>query len=511
MKKKSINRKFSNSSLRQSKNKMKGGANAGSDITFTIDEFKEVVGDEEKTKKILTRETMIKILPQGKQYGDITSVIIPEEIKIIGPGCFATYKKLKEVTLPDSVQFISTGAFAHCEQLETIKMPNVLVIREYAFHLCKALKTVEGPYVLNIETGAFEDCVELSTVTLLSARYFAKRVFSGCDKLSELNIKLERGPNSCEIDELTVSGPKPYLTIDCGKITDVSILKTRFPRLTKYKRTAIVDHTFSVVEPDDAGGNVTQDCLVQVKYAWDKDNTDPNLKTRKVVKSTINLPILLVALTGDEYPVKGFLNSVESKQSNFKELAVAQHPAALEDGKWKVVRLDKKDDEDDEATNLLDTLDRSDVALNLVDDISYLSIPWFVVWDDDEAAGAAEAAAGAAEAAGSAVRVNTGESGTPQTFSKLTDKWNNVGFVSLTPEEQKKIILEVATAVAKVKKIALNKINDNFWNAINWDLEWGDKPEYLDVSPDPNAGGKGGGKTKKKMKGGKRFKKSKKK
>ena len=172
MKKKSINRKFSNSSLRQSKNKMMGGADAGTsaskknhfDIPKGTTEITEKSWEEWKVDKrdlssvtipdsvktikknafksafyvtpkqliprgILTRLIMEKICTQlkRKKYSDITSVIIPHGIVTINPGCFAMCQELKEVILPDSVQFISTGAFAHCVQLKTIVMPEVLV------------------------------------------------------------------------------------------------------------------------------------------------------------------------------------------------------------------------------------------------------------------------------------------------------------------------------------------------------------------------------------------------
>ena len=119
---------------------------------------------------------------------NITSV----EIKSNVAGC--------EVTSIDRL------AFCGCGSLTTVKIPNtVKVIREYAFSGCNSLKSVSiSNSVTSIYMHAFEDCTFKSIDIPSSVTSIGYAAFSGCSSLTSINI-----PNSVT----SIEGSAFYLCI----------------------------------------------------------------------------------------------------------------------------------------------------------------------------------------------------------------------------------------------------------------------------------------------------------
>ena len=57
----------------------------------------------------------------------LTSVTIPNNIKIIGSYAFQSCKNLENIVLPDSIEEIDSGAFSGCSKLKTINVPSKLI------------------------------------------------------------------------------------------------------------------------------------------------------------------------------------------------------------------------------------------------------------------------------------------------------------------------------------------------------------------------------------------------
>ena len=106
-----------------------------------------------------------KILPNTlMKCENLTSVVIPEGVTIIGTCSFLGCKNLKHVELPDGLRTIDVAAFAGCTGLESIVIPDgVRIIAHGAFKDCSGLTSVVIPgSVAVIGGGAFEGCTCLT-------------------------------------------------------------------------------------------------------------------------------------------------------------------------------------------------------------------------------------------------------------------------------------------------------------------------------------------------------------
>ncbi len=73
--------------------------------------------------------------PSSKYYNNITEVIIPDSVKIIGREAFNNCRALKKVTIPKSVKTIGNDAFNGCENLSELTLKNgIETIGKRAFY-----------------------------------------------------------------------------------------------------------------------------------------------------------------------------------------------------------------------------------------------------------------------------------------------------------------------------------------------------------------------------------------
>lgn len=87
------------------------------------------------------------VLPQGLEEvkffsgcRNLSSVNIPDSVKIIGVCAFNNCSSLKSIIIPNSVIYIKDGAFSGCENLKSIFIPkSVQIIGDEAFKECKSL------------------------------------------------------------------------------------------------------------------------------------------------------------------------------------------------------------------------------------------------------------------------------------------------------------------------------------------------------------------------------------
>ena len=165
----------------------------------------------------------------------VTSVTIPNGVKIIGEGAFRDCSSLTSVTIPNSVTSIGWNAFKGCSSLTSVTIPNsVTSIGWNAFEGCSSLTSVTIPNsVTSIGWNAFYGCSSLKSVTIPDGvTHIGERAFAGCDSLTSVRI-----PTSViEIGE----GAFPEHT----KITRVEMFT--------YKHNGIITSFTSSITPTDS-------------------------------------------------------------------------------------------------------------------------------------------------------------------------------------------------------------------------------------------------------------------
>ena len=123
---------------------------------------------------------------------NISSIEIPEGIKLLDEYTFQRYPNLSEVKLPSSLLFIGKSAFYNCEKLKNIHIPeSVAYIGSSCFGECKALESIKLPTNLGrIESNLFESCQNLKFVDMphKNIDMIKGNAFAYCDSLTNVKI-----------------------------------------------------------------------------------------------------------------------------------------------------------------------------------------------------------------------------------------------------------------------------------------------------------------------------------
>ena len=124
----------------------------------------------------------------------LTSVTIPNSVKVIGKAAFYKCERLITLTIPNSVDSIGESAFSGCTGLTSVTIPYFIIkIERGTFENCNRLKSVDiGNYVTHIGSNAFQNCSSLTSITIPnSVTSIGYDAFSGCSGLTSIMI-----PNS---------------------------------------------------------------------------------------------------------------------------------------------------------------------------------------------------------------------------------------------------------------------------------------------------------------------------
>ncbi len=145
------------------------GANAFADSQFTVDRAGVLTGFK----------------------GTDRDIVIPDNVRVIGPGVFAGKQGITSVTIPDGVTKIDTKAFYGCTGLRWVDLPESLTEIGYqAFYNNDALYEISLPGSLRtIGEGAFSDCGALTELVIPdSVHTIDKTAFSSCSRLCEVTL-----------------------------------------------------------------------------------------------------------------------------------------------------------------------------------------------------------------------------------------------------------------------------------------------------------------------------------
>jgi len=142
---------------------------------------------------------------------NITSVVIPGSVTIIGENAFSGSRQLTsvimhdnivqigdfafrgtgitQIDLPSKITIINRGLFFECTSLTSIVIPEgVTIIGMDAFNTCSALTSITLPStIISIRNSAFLNCGALTTVLIpdsVASIEFNGNPFVGCSRLS---------------------------------------------------------------------------------------------------------------------------------------------------------------------------------------------------------------------------------------------------------------------------------------------------------------------------------------
>ena len=115
-------------------------------------------------------------------------IVLPENCQL-GTDVFQECRQLTTVILPKNLKEIPEATFDKCINLVDITLPtSVETIKKFAFRNCEKLtKLPISENVENIEEQAFQGCAGLESIVLpASTQYIFDDAFSGCNKLKDV-------------------------------------------------------------------------------------------------------------------------------------------------------------------------------------------------------------------------------------------------------------------------------------------------------------------------------------
>ena len=154
--------------------------------------FKERDDDHfEKITSIVIPDS-VKVINEGAFEGCVSleSITLPKNLKYIGECAFSNCG-IQSIVIPDSVEFIGYDAFSCCMNLESISLPeNLKSIEHGAFEDCNSLRSIIIPDgVESIDEDAFSSCHLLSSVTFSkNLKHIGKNAFRYCTSLHDIVI-----------------------------------------------------------------------------------------------------------------------------------------------------------------------------------------------------------------------------------------------------------------------------------------------------------------------------------
>ena len=176
-----------------------------------------------------------KIGKRSFELTELTSVVIPGNVKFIREGAFQFSDTLRKVLVVDGVYYIEANAFCGCTNLETVRLPDSVVligetafaltaitdislpdrelhIMDGAFYGCEKLKSITIPEsVASIGMGAFEFCTGLTSAIIGGVETIEAYTFYECKNLS--TVKIGEGIEKIEFSAFG----------NCEKLTSVEL------------------------------------------------------------------------------------------------------------------------------------------------------------------------------------------------------------------------------------------------------------------------------------------------
>lgn len=165
----------------------------GENVFLNSDSLTSITVDEENPyfmvdDGVLYSKDKRELLYCPKNFSGIYRVA--EEVKRISKSAFRNCNQLTEIVLPEGLEVIGDTAFYGCTQLKRISLPkSVSQIGAYAYKGCPLQGTLDLMNIKDIGEGAFEGCTGLTSVVLPeNLLRIEVSLFQGCTGLTVVNI-----------------------------------------------------------------------------------------------------------------------------------------------------------------------------------------------------------------------------------------------------------------------------------------------------------------------------------
>ena len=125
---------------------------------------------------------------------NITEIVLPNTITLLGESCFYDCSNLKAITLPNDITSLGNSCFRGCSEIESITLPNnITSLGNSCFYGCSSLKSILLPNsIISLGDGCFSGCKGLESITFPnSITSLGNYCFSGCYSIETITL-----PNS---------------------------------------------------------------------------------------------------------------------------------------------------------------------------------------------------------------------------------------------------------------------------------------------------------------------------
>lgn len=275
----------------------------------------------------------------------LTSVSLPENLKVVGKEAFKGRLTLQSLDLGNSVTSINDDAFNGCDELQALSIPNSVTsmgknafynangllslvigtglsnISESAFYGCSSLTSLYVPdNIINIERNAFREC-NLKSATLGnhlktigvnafignknfdaiffpdSVKSIGKYAFENCVNLASITF----GQSVSTIDEYTFNG--------CNAVTSVYALCKEMPKIKENVFTSTAYKNGTLYVPTGMANIYWLD-PVWSKFAHINENDFTGIRAVEEEPFRVENGGVTLAVDGGSYAVYDFMGRV---------------------------------------------------------------------------------------------------------------------------------------------------------------------------------------------------------
>ncbi len=162
-------------------------------------------------------------IPNTAFFGmNLTSVVLPQQLRTVGFAAFAGCNQLLKVELPATVDSIGSYAYSGCGSLTSVSLPStVRAMGQGSFSRCPVLAEASID-CKSIGSDAFKGCTALASVSLgKDVAFVGAGAFAGCTALTSVDLASPSAITGIGDDAFVSSGITQFNIKACPQLTAV--------------------------------------------------------------------------------------------------------------------------------------------------------------------------------------------------------------------------------------------------------------------------------------------------